>query len=81
MLTVDVERDAADGVVPLTVTTTNDRDLREALATTVAQQGWGLRELRPVTLTLEEIFLSLVTQSAAPASDEVADETGRDLPA
>ena len=32
----------------------------EALASVVAKQGWGLREMRPETLTLEEIFLSLV---------------------
>ena len=81
VLTVNVEGEAVDGVVPLTVTAAKDRDLREELATTVAQQGWGLRELRPVMLTLEEIFLSLVTQSAAAVSEEVAYETRRDLPA
>ena len=70
VLTVDVEREGADGVVPLTVTAAKDRDLREALASAVARQGWGLRELRPVTVTLEEIFLSLVTHSAALASDD-----------
>ena len=81
VLTVNVEGEAVDGVVPLIVTAAKDRDLREELATTVAQQGWGLRELRPVMLTLEEIFLSLVTQSAAAVSEEVAYETRRDLPA
>jgi ABC-2 type transport system ATP-binding protein len=37
-----------------------DRDLREDLAAAIVSRGWGLRELRPRTLTLEEIFLALV---------------------
>jgi ABC-2 type transport system ATP-binding protein len=58
-----------DGTVQVTVTTERDRDLRETLAGTIAAHGWGLRELRPQTLTLEEIFLSLVaTGSDRPAS-------------
>jgi ABC-2 type transport system ATP-binding protein len=52
------------------VTTDPDRDLREALAAAVIARGWGLRELRPKTLTLEEIFLTLV--STAPEDDEAA---------
>ncbi len=59
------EEAASDGTVSLTVSTAPDRDLREALAGTIARHGWGLRELRPKTLTLEEIFLSLVTDDAA----------------
>jgi ABC-2 type transport system ATP-binding protein len=51
---------APDGTAALTVSTERDRDLREALAGAVARHGWGLLELRPQTLTLEEIFLSLV---------------------
>ena len=45
------------------VSTDTDRDLREDLAAAIVGRGWGLRELRPKTLTLEEIFLALV---AAP---------------
>jgi ABC-2 type transport system ATP-binding protein len=67
----------ADGVVALTISTARDRDVRETLAGTVTGRGWGLRELRPQTLTLEEIFLSLVTADAA----ETSHETLRDLPA
>jgi len=50
------------------VSTDPDRDLREALAAAIVSRGWGLRELRPQTLTLEEIFLALVT--TAPEDDE-----------
>ena len=50
------------------VSTDPDRDLREALAAAIVTRGWGLRELHPQTLTLEEIFLALVTN--APENDE-----------
>jgi ABC-2 type transport system ATP-binding protein len=48
------------------VSTAPDLDLREQLAAAVMARGWGLRELRPRTLTLEEIFLTLVATDAAP---------------
>lgn len=69
----------SDGVSVLTVSSQPDRDLREALAAAVALHGWALRELRPQTLTLEEIFLSLV--SADPVRSEGDHEAIRDLPA
>ena len=55
----------------MTLTAAKDCDLRETLAATIAHQGWGLRELRPLTLTLEEIFLSLVASHATSAPNEV----------
>jgi ABC-2 type transport system ATP-binding protein len=41
-------------------------DVREALARAVVQGGWGLTELRPAHLSLEEIFLQL-TMSDVPS--------------
>jgi len=38
-----------------------ERDLRTALAELVVGRGWGLLELRPVGMSLEEIFLKLTT--------------------
>jgi ABC-2 type transport system ATP-binding protein len=70
---------AEDGVVALLVSSAPDADVREALAAAVARRGWGLCELRPRTLTLEEIFLSFVGADTAPL--ESADEAVRDLPA
>jgi hypothetical protein len=32
------------------------------LARTVCDGGWKLREIRPVDMTLEEIFIKLVTK-------------------
>jgi ABC-2 type transport system ATP-binding protein len=71
--TVEVEPggDAVHAVVGADV----DRDLREDLAAAIVSRGWGLRELRPRTLTLEEIFLALV------ATESENDEAARHLPA
>jgi ABC-2 type transport system ATP-binding protein len=42
-------------------------DIRELLASTVIQRGWGLRSLRPSAVTLEDVFLQLVTTEAPAA--------------
>lgn len=42
-----------------------DATVREAIARTIVQAGWGLLELKPVELSLEEIFLSLTGAGAA----------------
>jgi len=43
--------------------------VREQIARRVVENGWGLVELKPVELSLEEIFLSLTgAAAAAPAS-------------
>jgi ABC-2 type transport system ATP-binding protein len=46
------------------------RDVRRDLATTIVARGWGLLELRPMRMSLEEIFLHLTTEetAAAPAA-------------
>jgi ABC-2 type transport system ATP-binding protein len=38
------------------------RDIRRDLAATIVRQGWGLLELRPLRMSLEEIFLHLTTE-------------------
>ena len=65
---------AIPGVVQIHVsdaTPNNDRsieiqaaegaDIRREAANTVVTNGWGLLEMRPVRLSLEEIFLQLTT--------------------
>jgi ABC-2 type transport system ATP-binding protein len=52
------------------------RDVRRELAATVVTRGWGLLELRPMRMSLEDIFLHLTTEerepgTAAPAEAEV----------
>jgi ABC-2 type transport system ATP-binding protein len=53
------------------VVTAPDRDVRRDLAATVVGRGWGLLELRPMRMSLEEIFLSLTTEETeGPAAGE-----------
>ncbi len=60
VLSVEPQARASDGAAAFTLSTERGRDLREEIARAVAAQGWGLRELRSVAYTLEEVFLSLV---------------------
>ena len=52
------------------------RDVRRDLAATIVTKGWGLLELRPMRMSLEEIFLHLTTEdtAAAPVISERAGE-------
>jgi ABC-2 type transport system ATP-binding protein len=42
-------------------------DIRRDLARVVVNQGWGLLELRPMRMSLEEIFLQVTTDESAEA--------------
>jgi ABC-2 type transport system ATP-binding protein len=53
---------SSDGRHTYTVTCELGSDIREQVAAAVVQQGWGLLELRTVGLSLEEIFLRIVTE-------------------
>jgi gliding motility-associated transport system ATP-binding protein len=39
-----------------------DTDLRRELASAVVSQGWGLLELRGVSMSLEDVFINLITK-------------------
>jgi ABC-2 type transport system ATP-binding protein len=43
------------------------RDVRRELARTIVTRGWGLLELRPMRMSLEEIFLQVTTDETAQA--------------
>jgi len=72
VLQVDCAPTEFSDAVTVTVSTRKDHDLRAVLAARIAAAGWALQELRPVTLSLETIFLSLVTQSDGSPSDGCA---------
>lgn len=59
-----VKQDGAGptNVVTCVVESERDRDVRKDIAAAVVQQHWGLLELRPVDLTLEDVFVRLVTE-------------------
>jgi ABC-2 type transport system ATP-binding protein len=69
-----------EGLVDVHVDYESGRDFRRELAATVVNRGWGLLELRPLKLNLEDVFLTLTTdepaaaavEAAAPASEEAA---------
>ena len=52
------------------------QDVRRQLASTVVSSGWGLLELRPLRMSLEEIFLHLTTEDTAqqPVVEEAVRE-------
>jgi ABC-2 type transport system ATP-binding protein len=60
------------GLAQIDVQTENDADVREALANRVVSGGWGLVELKSVSLSLEEIFLKLTTQENTDTTKEAA---------
>ena len=71
------ESDRHESLVGFEVQSESGRDVRRDLAKAVIANGWGLLELRPMRMSLEEIFLSLTTDEtpaiAAPAGGETID--------
>ena len=59
---------ASDSGVHLMVDGERKRDVREALAATVVQNGWGLRQLRDTGMSLEEIFHELTADEKGVAA-------------
>lgn len=49
-------------VVTCIIESQKERDVRKDIAAAVVQRHWGLLELRPVDLTLEDVFVRLVTE-------------------
>jgi ABC-2 type transport system ATP-binding protein len=62
-----VAKDPKDGRISFEVESLQGRHIRSDLARSVVQAGWNLSELRPVGLSLEEIFLQLTKAEAAAA--------------
>jgi ABC-2 type transport system ATP-binding protein len=60
--------DTRERIVGFEVDSEKGRDVRRELAAAVVTHGWGLLELRPMRMSLEEIFLSLTTEDAASAA-------------
>jgi len=65
---VQIEGARADGGVTATVESAPGQDVRSQIAAKVVEKGWGLYELRGVSLSLEDIFLELTTEDSADAT-------------
>ncbi len=48
----------------LTVEASQDSEVRPALARAVLEQGWDLLELRLLHVSLEDVFIDLVTEES-----------------
>ena len=59
------ESDRRDSIIGYEVESESGRDIRRDLAASIVGHGWGLLELRPMRLSLEEIFLQVTTEDAA----------------
>jgi ABC-2 type transport system ATP-binding protein len=67
------EADRRGSVVGYEVGSQSGQDIRRDLAQAIVAGGWGLLEMRPMHLSLEDIFLSLTTDeapAAVPAGEE-----------
>ena len=63
--------DSKDGLGVFEVDTEKGSDLRRDLASAIVRGGWGLLELRPMRVSLEDVFVSLMTEEKeAPVAAE-----------
>jgi len=71
-----VESDRREPVIGYEVESERGQDVRRELARAVVTNGWGLLELRPLRMSLEDIFLSLTTdETPTTAVEPAAGET------
>ena len=60
---IKVSKNAEEGkVVELTVDTEKGLDIRRDIPPMIVQKGWGLLEQKPLQMSLEDIFVKLVTK-------------------
>jgi len=69
VLSVD-QKSLVNGVGTFLVESARGRDVRGDLSTAVVRRGWGLLDLRGLGMTLEDIFIKLVTEEEAAAAPE-----------
>jgi ABC-2 type transport system ATP-binding protein len=60
---LNVQADSGtDHSITYTVECKLNSDLRRVLAAAVVSQGWGLLELRGISMSLEDVFINLITK-------------------
>ena len=55
----------------LEVETERGTDIRRDIAKTIVTRGWGLLEMRPMRMSLEEVFLQVTTEERPPEAGTV----------
>ena len=74
--------DTKQQIVGYEVDSETGRDVRRELAAAIVGRGWGLLEMRPMRLSLEEIFLHVTTEetpATAAAATEAEMATSQEL--
>jgi ABC-2 type transport system ATP-binding protein len=66
VLTVQERSNGADASL-FAIDCSSGKDLREDIARIIVERGWGLRGLRPAAVSLEEVFVQLVTSESDSA--------------
>ena len=74
------ESDRRDGLVGYEVVSESGRDVRRDLAKAVVSSGWGLLELRPARVNLEEVFLKLTEVDEPPSQTAAEAEAEAEVP-
>jgi ABC-2 type transport system ATP-binding protein len=69
--------DSKGDITSFDVDTEQGADVRRDVAAAVVRGGWGLLELRPMRVSLEDVFLSLITEEVE-AEDMVAESVVAD---
>ena len=59
-----LQRAEREGVAPFIVDAKPNLGISETIAETIVKKGWGLSNLTPLPMTLEEIFLELTTDES-----------------
>ncbi len=70
------ESDRREGLVGYEVDSESGRDVRRDLARAIVSGGWGLVELRPMRVSLEDVFLTLTEETEASAAAETPEAPG-----
>lgn len=55
-------KEGGNGISEFTIDMAKGLDIRKDIASVIVRNGWGLLELRPVEMSLEDIFVKLVTK-------------------
>ena len=62
VLSVQAAEKKGDGPATFTVESKLNSDLRPVLAAVVVNEGWKLLDLRGVSMSLEDVFINLITK-------------------
>jgi ABC-2 type transport system ATP-binding protein len=71
-----IESDRRHGMIGFEIDSESGRDVRRDLARAVVSSGWGLLEMRPMRMSLEDVFLSLTTEDVPTPAPEAGAAVG-----